>query len=365
MIEDYAGRTNPRAAEVRPALLVLCALALAACDTIESRLIERAASRALGGDRTDLLDDGNLHVVLCGTGSPLADARRAGPCTAVLAGGHFVLVDAGPGSQRQVGLLHLPRARLEALLLTHFHSDHIGELGESVLQSWVAGRTAALTVYGPPGVEQVVDGFRQAYALDMQYRIAHHGPDAMPPDAGRALARTVFLPGPDDTAVVFEADGLRVTAFAVDHTPVHPAYGYRFDYRGRSVVVSGDTQKSPNLVRHAASADILLHEALANRLIDPVSRYAAAHGLARWAKLTADVGTYHTTPVQAAEEAKAAGVRMLVLTHIVPPLVNFVARRLFLGGTAAAWDGKIVLGEDGMHFALAPDSTTITVDSID
>src|SRR5262249_40602158 len=110
-------------------IVMVLALLYAGCDRIESGLIPRGAARALPGDRNALLDDGKLHVVLCGTGSPLADPQRAGPCTAVLAGGHFLLVDVGPGSWREVALLRLPRARLEAVLLTHFHSDHIGELG--------------------------------------------------------------------------------------------------------------------------------------------------------------------------------------------------------------------------------------------
>jgi len=336
----------------------------AGCDQIESRLIERAAARGLAGDHNELLDDGNLHVVLCGTGSPIADAERAGPCTAVLAGGHFVLVDVGPGSWREVALLRLPRARFEAVLLTHFHSDHIGELGEARMQSWVAGREKPLVVYGPPGVEQVVDGFRQAYAFDTEYRIAHHGTEAMPPAAGTAVAKTVTLPAPDQSALVFEADGLRVTAFAADHSPASPALGYRFDYRGRSVVISGDTRKSANLVRHAKDATLLVHEALAARMIAPVTEYARAHGLTRWAKLTSDVVTYHTTPVEAAEVAKAANVRMLALTHIVPPLTNFVARRIFLRGVSDAWSGPIELGKDGMHFTLSPSRDTVAVDTL-
>ena len=345
-------------------LTVLLTFGAIGCDRIESRLIERQAGRALSGDHTDLLDDGQLHVVLCGTGSPLADAERAGPCTAVLAGGHFFLVDVGPGSWRNVALERLPRARLEGVLLTHFHSDHIGELGEARLQSWVAGRTQPLIVYGPPGVQQVVDGFRQAYAFDTQYRIAHHGVEAMPPDGGEATARTIELPAPDAAATVFEADGLRITAFAVDHAPASPAYGYRVDYRGRSVVISGDTRKSANVVRHAQGVDLLLHEALSRRIIEPVTQYAREHNLSRWAKLTSDVGTYHTTPVEAAEVAKAAQVRMLALTHIVPPLPNFVARRMFLRDVSNAWDGKVVLGKDGMHFTLAPNTDAVTVGRI-
>jgi ribonuclease Z len=305
-----------------------------------------------------------LHVVLCGTGSPLADPERAGPCTAVLAGGHFVLVDVGPGSLREVALERLPRARLEAVLLTHFHSDHIGEIGEAALQSWVAGRSVPLVVYGPPGVEQVVNGFRQAYAFDTRYRIAHHGAEAMPPAAGVTEAKAIMLSEPDAMAVVFDADGLRVTAFAVDHAPASPAYGYRFEYKGRSVVVSGDTRKSANLIRYAQGSDLLVHEALAANMIEPVTEYARAQGLSRWAKLTADIVTYHTTPEQAAEVAKEAKVRMLALTHIVPPLPNFIARRMFLHGVSSAWEGRVELGRDGMHFTLSPGVTDIHVDTI-
>lgn len=349
----------------RPWLILTAAciaLAAAGCDQIETRIIERAASRALTGDRNDLLDDGNLHVVFCGTGSPLPDPGRAGPCTAVLAGGHFVLVDVGPGAMKQVALERLPRARLEAVLLTHFHSDHIGELGEAVVQSWIAGRTAPLHVYGPPGVEQVAAGFHQAYAFDAQYRVAHHGEDAMPAAAAVPAATTVTLPEANGTATVFEEDGLRVTAFAVDHAPVAPAYGYRFDYRGRSVVISGDTKKSANLTTHAEGVDLLVHEGLAAHMIEPVARYAREAGLTRWAKLTSDIPTYHTTPIEAAEIAKAANVRMLAFTHMVPPLTNVIARRLFLRGVSDTWNGPVQLGHDGMHFTLAPNQTTIDIE---
>jgi ribonuclease Z len=345
---------------------IACALlALAACDRIESRWVEQAAARALGGDRHDLLEDGSLHVVLCGTGSPLADAGRAGPCTAILGAGHFVLVDAGPGSQRELALRRLPRAELEAVLLTHFHSDHVGELGEARLQGWVAGRRAPLTVYGPPGVDEVVDGFERAYARDTAYRIAHHGPEAMPPEAGRAVARRIELPGPEEAALVFEADGLRVLAFAVDHAPAEPAYGYRFELGGRSVVLSGDTRRSANVLRQARGVDLLVHEALGANLIAPVTEYARSQGLSRWAKLTSDVVGYHTTPVEAAALAREAGVRVLVLTHVVPPLPNAIARRMFLRGVSEAWDGEVVLGADGMHFTLAPGATEVVRDVLD
>lgn len=342
-------------------MLATCLL-ISGCDQIQNRIIERVAARALRPDRVELLDDGNLHVVLCGTGTPVADPERAGACTGVLAGGHFFVVDVGPGSMHRITLERLPRARLEGVLLTHFHSDHIGDLGEVLVQTWVAGRTAPLRVYGPPGVEQVVNGFRQAYAFDAEYREAHHGAEAMPMAAAIPAATTIGLPGPTDVATVFDGDGLRITAFAVEHEPVDPAYGYRFDYRGRSVVISGDTKKSQNLITHAKNADVLIHEGLAAHMLEPVTRYARDAGMTRWAKLTSDIPSYHTTPVEAAEVAKAAGVRMLTFTHMVPAPSNILARRMFMRGVAEAWDGPVKLGKDGMHFTLAPDTTAIDVD---
>jgi ribonuclease Z len=230
------------------------------------------------------------------------------------------------------------------------------------VQTWVAGRTAPLKVFGPQGVEQVVAGFRQAYAFDAQYREAHHGSEAMPGAAAVPAATTVTVSSASANATVFEADGLRVTAFAVDHEPVTPAYGYRFDYRGRSLVVSGDTKRSANLLAHAQGADLLVHEGLAAHMIEPVTRYAQGVGLKRWAKLTSDIPTYHASPVEVAEIAKAANVRMLAFTHMVPAPNNMLARRLFLRGVSDAWNGHVELGRDGLHFTLAPETTTIEID---
>ncbi len=339
-------------------------LCLAACDRVEQKLIERAAARNLVADHTEFLTDGNLHVILCGTGSPVIDRDRAAACTAVIAGNHFVLVDTGSASWREVALSHLPRANLEAVLLTHFHSDHIGDLGEATVQSWISGRTKPLVVYGPPGVERVVAGFSEAYALDSGYRTAHHGAAAMPPSGSQMVASTLPIPELGKSEVVFEADGLRVTAFAVDHKPVEPAFGYRFDYKGRSVVVSGDTKKDSNVVTQSKGADVLLHEGLARNIILPVSVYAHEHGLERWGKLSNDITTYHASPVDAAEVARDAGVKMLVFTHMVPAVSNFLTRRLFLRGVSDTFSGKVELGYDRMHMTLAPNSTEVKISSM-
>jgi ribonuclease Z len=333
--------------------LLALAAALAAAPGCE-RLVARQVERNLQRVDDSVLESPDLQVVLCGTGSPLPDAERAASCTAVIAGGHFVLVDVGPGSWEVLDLANLPIGRVDAVLLTHFHSDHIGDLGEAVTQSWIAGRAAPLEVFGPPGTARVVAGFADAYARDVDHRVAHHGEQAMPRAASGAVARELAVPPAGAATPVFERDGLRVTMFAVDHAPVEPAVGYRFDFAGRSVVVSGDTRKSANLAAHARGADLLVHEALHPGLVGRAVEAARRLGRERLAKLAGDIPGYHASPVEAAETAREAGVAHLVLTHLVPAPPNALARRIFLEGVAEAYDGEVTLGEDGMRFALPP-----------
>ena len=302
---------------------------------------------------TAMLGDGQLHVVMCGTGSPLADATRASACVAVIAAGEVVLIDVGPGSWRQVAVNRIPTAAVSAVLLTHFHSDHIGDLGEAVTQTWLAGRAKPLEVFGPPGVEKVVAGFAQAYSQDVEYRIAHHTETMLPRAAAGAVAREVKLKSDTEAAVVFERNGLKVTAFNVEHSPVKPAYGYRLDYKGRSVVVSGDTAKSMNLAKHTAGADLLIHDVLAKDVMTMAAGNADRSGDKRRAKLIRDILTYHASPAEAAEIANAAKVDTLVFTHMVPPLNPPVTEQMFLRGVADIFKGKVVLAKDGMRFDLS------------
>jgi ribonuclease Z len=311
-----------------------------------------AAQSGVGGTGDSMLTDGQLHVVLCGTGSPLPDATRAQACTAVIAGGEFVLVDTGSGSLRKVAGSTLPIQSLSAILLTHFHSDHIGDLGEALVQSWVAGRTHKLDVYGPPGVEQVVAGFAQAYSLDTDYRVAHHSDEFMPRAAAGATAQTVKLKGGEGAAPVFERNGLKVTAFKVDHNPANPAYGYRFEYRGRIVVVSGDTTKSDNLERNAAGADMLIHDVIARSVLQLASNSFEQAGNKRRAKLSRDIMTYHASPLEVAAIAASAKVETLVFTHMVPPPNSPQIEQAFTRGVSEIFKGKVVLGTDGMRFDL-------------
>ena len=324
---------------------------------IATALLTRVVADRVGRDATHGLPDG-LHVVLCGTGSPLPDPSRAGPCTLVIAGKRLFVVDAGEGGARNLTLMGMPTGRVEALLLTHFHSDHIDGMGPMLLMRW-SGKPnmAPLPVHGPSGVEQVVAGFNMAYALDNGYRVAHHGPAIMPPGGAGAAARPFAIGAAP--VVIVDDGGVRITAFAVDHGPVQPAVGYRFDYKGRSVVLSGDTAPSPALVAAARGADVLVHEALQPKMVGLLTDALVAKGIANTAQITRDIVNYHTSPEQAADAAKAAGVKQLLLNHLVPPLPFAFAYPAFLGDAAKHFTGPITVGEDGMILTLPASSTTI------
>lgn len=341
--------------------LVVVALRLPA---VQDRLLDRVIAHAVG--RSPMAPrDGALSAVLCGSASPMPHPTRAGPCVAVGANGRWYVVDVGRSSANRAALVGLDFAHVAGVLLTHFHSDHIEELGEWNLQTWTAGREAPLRVFGPPGVAGVVAGFEQAYALDRGYRTLHHGAAFLPPDVGRMEAHTVAGPasGSDDE-VVLDEDGLRITAFTVNHDPVRPAYGYRFDWRGRSIVVSGDTKRDPRVARAAHGADVLFHEAQNDHIVARIGAAAAAAGRTRIAKITADIPSYHTTPVEAAEIANEAGVKLLVLYHLTPPPPAKLVERIFVRGVDAARDGEWRLGRDGMLVVLPEGSAAVHVSQL-
>jgi ribonuclease Z len=347
--------------------LLLVAIALLTGQDLGERVLrhvmQRQVERNLSGAEFKEMTDG-LNVVLCGAGSPLPDPRRSGPCVLVIAGERVMVVDVGSGAVRRIGPEGIPMSKVEDVFLTHFHSDHIDGLGELMMQRWAGGHHASpLPVHGPTGVEDVVAGFNQAYSHDDQYRVAHHGPKIIPPTGAGGVAVPFALPEAGQGVVVLDQDGLKVTAFAVSHPPIVPAVGYRFDYKGRSVVISGDTTKSANLQKFAMGADLLLHEALNPEMVNILTEGATAAGATDLAQITRDIVGYHTTPVQAAEIARDAGVKQLVLYHIVPALPFKPLERMFVKGVDDVYKGGVTVARDGTWIDLPANSDVVKVGS--
>jgi ribonuclease Z len=342
-------------------VIVLAAVVWVFQRQVGMQLLKQVAQANVGRNIIPTLPDG-LHVALCGTGSPFPDPSRAGPCTAVIAGDRLFVVDAGEGSARNMAYMGLPAGTMEALLLTHFHSDHIDGLGPFMLQHWgMTTATTPLPIYGPTGVDTLVNGFRAAYVYDYGYRVAHHSEKIMPSGGSGGKGMPFNLPavGQGDTVVVLDDKGLKITAFRVNHAPIEPAVGYRFDYKGRSVVITGDTKLTPTVATVAQGADILVHEALQPALVNILGAEFEAKNMGNLAHVMRDILNYHTTPEEAAAQANAAQVKHLVYNHIVPPLPVKFAYPAFVGDAAKFFSGPITVGEDGMLFTLPANSTVI------
>ena len=311
-------------------------------------LLARVIPLFFGGPPVTSFD--GLRVFLCGTASPLIAPGCAQSCVAVMAGDDLYIVDAGMSAAATFQFNGETLAPARALLLTHFHSDHITGIPDINLNSWVAGRAQPLRVLGPTGVERVVAGLNEAFALDYVYRTAHHGKELLPPELAPMAAETI-APG-----VVLEDDGLIVTAFPVDHRPVSPAVGYRFDYRGRSVVVSGDTVVTESLRDAAQGADLLLHDVLSLPIVQAMQAAAQSAG-SRLAKIMADIPSYHALASELGALAESANVGRLAVYHFVPMPRNYLMEQIY----RRELPSDAVLTVDGMVFELPAGSQDIVI----
>jgi len=274
-----------------------------------------------------------LEVLLLGTGFPRPDPQRAGPSTAVVIGDKWFVVDAGRATTMRIAGTDLQYANLRAVFLTHLHSDHTAGLPDLFDTSWQFGRkTVPLQLYGPPGTKKLARAMLDFFAEDIHVRrdlMEKH------PAAGATIDTHIVREG-----VVYDDGEVKVTAFAVDHKPVRYAFGYRFEAGGRSIVVSGDTRPTENLVRFAKGADVLVLEAYLPEHFDKVDTPAVA----------ARLKSYHVSAEEAGQLAGRAGVRKLVLTHLIPANADDTFRER----AARAFHGEIVVGRDLVRVSAAP-----------
>ena len=263
----------------------------------------------------------------------------------------------------------IPLSKIGGVLLTHFHSDHIGDLGELQLQTWAGGRPAPLAVYGGPGVETVVNGFNAAYQLDQGYRTEHHGEKVMPSKAWGMVANTITLDGPptpalDRTGLVYDDGALRITAIEVDHAPIQPAYAYRFDYKGRSAVITGDLKYHRPLIKSAMNADVLVSEAISRSMTKSLEVAANSVNRDRTAAIMHDVQDYHISPEEAATIANDANVKLLAYYHLLPAPDGFLPRQLFASGVNKVRKGDWTMADDGSLYTLPIGSTKVEIGRI-
>ena len=288
---------------------------------------------------------GDFKVTLLGTGSPNPSIERFSMSTLVEAGDTKLLFDAGRGSSIRLWQLGVPMGRLDAVFLTHFHSDHTIGLPDLWLTGWIdtpyGRRKTPLTVIGPAGARALTDGLEKAYADDVKIRIADEG---LPAAAARFDTREFSGNG----TVVFQREGLEVIAFEVNHGDViKPAYGYRINYKGRSVLISGDTRRSDNLLKFARGVDLLIHEVATGNdeavAVNPGFRAILAH---------------HVTPAEAGAIFEQAKPKLAVYSHLV-----FLSDTRFPRPTVPAlveqtrqvYAGPLQVGQDLMSFDIGDD----------
>jgi ribonuclease Z len=300
-------------------ILVLGVLAWTIITYFPEKLVPFMLSRQIknANPSTDLLDDKEaITVFTVGTSSPLPSTRvQTG--NAIFVNGHFFMFDVGDGTVQKMENMKLPLSKIDGIFITHFHSDHFIDMPYLINRSWVLGRTNDLHVYGPDGLDSILMAGNQFLKLENQYRVAHHGSTLMESAKSHGISHE-FKNEQGKKQVIYQQDGITITAFDVNHEPIEPAVGYAIEYKGKKVVISGDTKKNDLVLEMSKDADLLIHEIILKSLLQQISIGLKESGNTRNAKLVSDIQNYHTSPAEVAELATKAQVKKLVLSHFAP-----------------------------------------------
>lgn len=271
-----------------------------------------------------------MRVTLLGTGCPVAHVERYGPAQVIRHADTAILVDCGSGVTQRLVAAGCPGRQIDALLLTHLHSDHLVDLFQLVISSWHQGRDRPQRVFGPPGTRRYVDGLMDLWKPELAQRIAH---ERRPSTAALEVEVSEIAPGNR-----LRLGTIDVAVVEVEHYPVKHAFGFVCEAAGRRIAISGDTRRCPALIEAARGADVLVHEVFIHR------EMKVTPGV-RSAETVQNVMSYHTVSDEVGKVATEAGVGCLVLSHFVPPTFDKPA---LLEEVKRDFAGPVVIGEDLM-----------------
>jgi ribonuclease Z len=333
-------------------LTIALILAFYGCD-IEKRISKKMDKQFQKNENPDYITGKEeIAVVTVGTGSPLP-GKRAQPGTAVLVNGHFFLFDVGPGVVQKCENHGLRLENLDGIFFTHYHSDHYMDLPNLINRSWALGRINELHIYGPDGLNNVVQAANQFIAIDNQYRVDHHGPVIMDISKVNGIPHE-FKNVRNSKEIIYEKDGITITAFDVDHEPIEPGVGYTIEYKGKKVIISGDTRKNELLEKMAKDADLLVHEVMLMSYQKLLEESLVKNEQKRRAQIIHDIQDFHTGTEEVALLASNANVKRLVLNHLSPYPDRRAIKRMYLK-ELQAYKGPVHLADDGDVFIIKTD----------
>ena len=337
-------------------LIIIASLFAINIPTVQDKLLN-IGLKNLTVNATPFLDEEDtLKVVVCGSRSPLPAPGRAEACILVEAGDDIYIFDMGNGSAVNLQQYQIPWSNVKGIFITHMHSDHMADLPDAHLASWIQGRNSPLKVYGPKGINLVTKGFELAYSADYQYRNEHHGDEILPLDiAGYEaieIANNEYIE--NDTA------GMEILPFAVNHHPVNHAFGFKIAYKGRTLVISGDTINDGSVQKYSKDIDLLIHSAIS---LDIIERLRSVAPIPQMDKIFLDIQDYHTPISQAGEIARDANVKHLLIYHAIPSPNNTIMEKVFYRPLKGIYK-DFTASVDGTRIILPIGTNEIRIDEI-
>ena len=338
-------------------LIIISSLFAINIPTVQDKLLNTGLKNLTVNTKPFLDEEDTLKVVVCGSRSPLPAPGRAEACILVEAGDDIYIFDMGNGSAVNLQQYQIPWSNVKGIFITHMHSDHMADLPDAHLASWIQGRNSPLKVYGPKGINLVTKGFELAYSADYQYRNEHHGDEILPLDIAGYEAIEIS----NNEYIENDTAGMEILPFAVNHHPVNHAFGFKIAYKGRTLVISGDTINDGSVQKYSKDIDLLIHSAIS---LDIIERLRSVAPIPQMDKIFLDIQDYHTPISQAGEIARDANVKHLLIYHAIPSPNNTIMEKVFYRPLKGIYK-DFTASVDGTRIILPIGTNEILIDEID